>query len=79
MPPSARTVRISLKTRAALGFAALALTVYRRNDVNVGAVAQLRRVPPVKSEGLPSRVREVPCRLQYLMQVTGQISGISLR
>ena len=42
MPPSARTVRISLKTRAALGFAALALTVSRKNDAHVGAAAELR-------------------------------------
>ena len=63
---SARTVRISLKTREALGFAALALTVERRNDVHVGAAAQLQRVPPVKSGGLLSRVREVLCCSQYL-------------
>ena len=66
MPPSARTARISLKTRAGLGFAALALIVERRNNVLVGVAAQLRRVRQVKSGGLPSRVREVPCRSQCI-------------
>ena len=65
MPLSARTVQITVKTRAALGFAALARTVQRRNDVNVGDAAQLQRVPPVKSGGLLCYVSEVPCRSQY--------------
>ena len=46
---------------------------------NQGGAAELRKVPLVKSKGLPSRVSQSPCRLKYLTENRGNFPEIRLR
>ena len=81
-PPSARSLQITVKMMAALRFAALTFTVKRTSIDDVGAAADLRRVPPEKS-GIPSRVSRTPCysqiESQYLTENRGKLPEIRQR
>ena len=77
VPPKVPAVRIKVKTRAALCFAALALTIRRRNYTILSATAAYWIEYRIKEKfrGLLSRV---PCCSQYVMEKRGNFLEIWL-
>ena len=73
-----RPLRILVKTRAALHFAAVTFIVQRADTISQGAAAELGGVPPVKSGGLLDLIGQTPCRLQYLPENMGGFPEIQL-